>query len=94
MVVVVGSRALFLWKRFRLWPYDAEAMAKLLLALAISVSAWLVPSCGHPLLDVIARCGVITLAYWSVVFRTDVAPDLQEQVRKILRRLTSVAVPQ
>lgn len=84
MLVVVAWRAAFLWTRFRLWAYDARAFGKLALATAVCAGVWLIPSAGNIWADAGLRCAVVTLVYWTLVFRTQVSPDLRAQFRKIV----------
>ncbi len=76
LVAVVGWRTYFLWKRYGLWPYDGAAMAKLAMATAFAALVWWLPSIGHPLVDAAIRCTIITLTFWTVVYRTGIAPEL------------------
>ena len=87
MIIVVTWRAIFLWRSFRLWPFDGRALGVLLVAGSISIFAWWIPSTGLSLVDAGLKCGFITVVYWSVVFRSAVAPEIAAQLSKVARRL-------
>ncbi|MFT3886310.1 MAG: polysaccharide biosynthesis C-terminal domain-containing protein [Flavobacteriales bacterium] len=88
VAVIVAWRAQFLWRTFRLWPYERRTVLLLLLATVLTAVAWAIPSLGNGIADMVVRCTVITGIFWGVIASAQVTPEVNAQAMKMLRRLT------
>lgn len=86
LVVVNGYRTWFLWRRYKLWPFDRRT---LLVALLIVVPAillpWL-PLTGDPWIDLPLRAAICAVVFWPPAYVLGLMKDMTDMIRKILDR--------
>ena len=90
LVIVVGGRLLFLKRRYGLWPYDGMTLRALAVIGAVAALVWFLPHVGPPVVDMAWRCAVITAAFWSLVHWTGTTPEIRDQFKKLLHRISPV----
>ncbi|MEO8734492.1 MAG: polysaccharide biosynthesis C-terminal domain-containing protein, partial [Flavobacteriales bacterium] len=90
LLLVVGWRLLFLRRKFKLWPYDRMSFRALIVVLAIAAGLWFLPHVGPPLLDIAWRSALLTIIYWGAIHLLKIAPELGDQVLKLLRRFRQI----
>jgi O-antigen/teichoic acid export membrane protein len=79
MIVVVAWRVLFLGLRFGLWPFELGGLLRLAAPAGLCALVWLMPSSGHPALDILLRCVSITLLFWPLAHKLGAAPEITER---------------
>ncbi len=85
VVIVVGWRVIFLYRKFGLWPFDGITLRALAVITAVTGAFWFLPHYGTPIVDIAWRSLLLTAIYWSVVHVLGIAPELGSQARKLLR---------
>lgn len=85
VVIVVGWRVIFLYRKFGLWPFDGITVRALAVITAMTGAFWFLPHYGATIVDIAWRSLLLTVIYWSVVHALGIAPELFAQARKLLR---------
>ncbi len=80
-------RYLFLWKVFNMQPYDLSFLKVLLFGGIAYLLAVLIPSTFHPYADVIIRGTVACGAFSLMIFRSNVAADLNATILKYVNSM-------
>lgn len=87
ILAVVGWRVIFLYRKFKLWPYDGMTMrAVCVIGLVLIAFAWL-PHYGPTVVDIAWRTLLLAAIYWPLVHVLGIAPELGGQVLKLTRGL-------
>ncbi len=86
IVLVNSFRTGWLRWRYGLWPFSLRTVAALLLIAAIALVFPWVPLTGEPMVDVVLRSGMITLAYWPVVHVLGLIPELGQLLLRVTGR--------
>lgn len=86
VLVVVGWRVIFLHRRYGLWPYDGMTLRALVVAVAVAVGFHFLPHAGAPMVDMAWRSLLLAGAYWWAVHVWRIAPELGDQLAKVVRR--------
>ena len=68
LALVNVFRTWFLWKRYRLWPFERRTIAVLLIVAVIALMVSQVPTMGSPIVDLIVRSGIATLIFWPAAY--------------------------
>jgi O-antigen/teichoic acid export membrane protein len=84
---VVAWRVFFLRSRYRLWPYDGRTALTLLLFSCVGAALWWLPHLHAPVADIAVRGTLVAVLFWPLVHWLKIAPELGDQLLKLLRRL-------
>lgn len=87
-LIVMAWRLWYLKRRFDLWPYDGMTVRAIALIVFSAVLVWKMPHFGTPMVDILWRCCLLALVFWPAVYWLRIAPEVGEQVSKILGRLS------
>ncbi len=91
IVVVVGWRIVFLYRKFKLWPFDGQTLrASGLILVMFAAFAWL-PHRGPVLVDIVWRTLLLGVVYWPLVHLLGIAPEVCAQALKLVRNLVGKA---
>ena len=52
----------------------------------ISAMAWMLPTIGPPMVDIVVRCGVLALLFWPVAILTGAAPEVRQAIGRFAGR--------
>lgn len=85
IVVVVGWRVAFLYRKFGLWPFDGMMLRTLAVILVTAAVFFFVPHAGSPVVDLIWRSALLAAVYWPLAHVLHITPELEEQALKLLR---------
>lgn len=86
LVVVNGYRTWFLWRRYKLWPFDRRT---LLIVLLIAVPALLLPwlpLTGDPWIDLPLRAAICALLFWPPAYVLGLMGELTDLLGKVKAR--------
>lgn len=86
VVIIVGWRVIFLYRKFGLWPFDGMTMRALAMLFVVSCGLWSLPHYGPPVLDIAWRSVLLVAVYWPLVHLLGIAPELGAQALKLLRQ--------
>jgi O-antigen/teichoic acid export membrane protein len=83
MTIVNVIRALFLYKTYKLWPFDfAFLKAVLIVSLFIGFASVLNFNI-NPILEIILKFILITVLYWGVVIKLNLSVDINNWISKM-----------
>lgn len=86
MVLFNIAKAVFLWKKMHMQPFNKNSGIVLTTGLAIAVIAYLIPYLGNVWLDIAVRSFVFISALWFVLYKLNVAEDLTNITNNILHK--------
>ncbi|HRO40654.1 MAG TPA: oligosaccharide flippase family protein [Flavobacteriales bacterium] len=83
IVAVVGWRIVFLYRKFKLWPFDGQTLRAMgVILVVLAAFSWL-PHHGPVVVDMIWRTLLLAALYWPLVHLLGIAPELGAQVLKL-----------
>lgn len=78
---------LFLWKTFHLQPFTRKTLFIIIAILICFVLVWMLPSAGHPIVQIIYKSVIVTLLYLGMIKAFNIAPELELQAIGYLKKL-------
>lgn len=88
LVSVNIFRTWFLWRRYKLWPFDRRAVLVALLLVVLCVALPWIPLPGVPFVDIAVVGVVATVAYWLAAHGMGLTTELTEFVSKLRSKAT------
>ncbi len=85
-LALVIWRVLFLGVRHDLWPFAKGDWWRIAFPAMISAMAWMLPTIGPPMVDIVVRCGVLALLFWPVAILTGAAPEVRQAIGRFAGR--------
>ncbi len=79
-------RYLFIWKVFKMQPYNVDFAKVILFAGIAFMLAVVIPISGFPYLDVIIRGTIVCASFGLLIYKSGVTPDINHTVQKIIMR--------
>lgn len=77
-------RTWFLWKRYKLWPFNGRSLLVLvLIALLCFVLPW-IPTSGNAWMDLLVQGAAATLCFWSIAHALGLTADLRQFVARLV----------
>ena len=82
-------QGIFLYVRFRLFPYDYRIVAVLLIAVVTYLSSLLLPELSNFILDIIVRSTLMTIIFGSLIIILKISRDVDDVKNSVIDRLRS-----
>ncbi|NML21825.1 hypothetical protein HHL16_13120 [Pseudoflavitalea sp. G-6-1-2] len=80
-------RLIFIWLRFKMWPFTVKTIYAILLLLACHLITWYLLSDMHSLLGIILRGLLFSTIFFAGVFYLKLTPDLTQFLEVMKKRL-------
>lgn len=76
----------FVRKKLGLYPFTGKTFGVLLLIISIAGIFYFWDFTFHPILNIVLKSGLITIVYLALVYRLNLAPEVNEEVGKYLKK--------
>jgi len=86
LVSVGVYRTWFLYRRYRLWPFERRTLVILLLVALLGFTVTWIPLSGTPMLDLVVRSLLVTAAFWPAAYVLGLMPELVAMMRRMKDR--------
>ena len=78
LVSVNIFRTWFLWRRYKLWPFDRRTILVMLIVVVLCIALTFIPNSSFAALDLVIVMVVTSLIYWTVAFAFGLTRELQD----------------
>lgn len=83
-------QGIFLWIKFRLFPYDFRILAVLLIAAAAYLLSLLLPDLSNFIIDIIVRSTLMTIVFGTLILALRISGDVNDVKNTLISRLRSL----
>mgnify|MGYP001222474647 CR=1 FL=1 len=87
LIIVLGWRLIFLYRRYGLWPYDRRTLLTLLVGGAAVAAVAALPAFASTASGLLVRGGTATLVFWAGAYVLGLAPDITALLRTLGARV-------
>lgn len=90
MGIVSLIRYLFIWKSFKLQPYNYQHLLVIAIVVISYVSTLILPSLSNPFIDIVLKGIVISIGFGIMIYFSKVSMDINEKIDQVVRRFIKI----
>ena len=87
MFITALLRFIYIWKSFKLQPYNFKHLIIVLIVVLTYFGAIVIPTLANPYLDVISKGIFITILFGAMIYFTKVSEDINDKANQVLAKL-------